>query len=86
MAFITYFTQKHDTDAENAPWGAKLYFRLLYPCYFAELSYINKHIESKEAVKCMQRWGYMQTVNPSFDELVHGTSPEVASYALDMLT
>lgn len=53
--------------------------------YFAELRYIHSHIGTKQADSYMLRWGYLLDHDPSFDELVHGTSPEVASYALDML-
>lgn len=42
-------------------------------------------MNSKAAHNYMLRWGYLLDHDPSFDELVHGTSPEVASYALDML-
>lgn len=83
MAFITYFTQKHATDAENAPWGAKLYYRWLYLCYFLEIYYINKHAESKESTNYMQRWGYLQSANPSFVELIHGTDVNSALFAIE---
>jgi hypothetical protein len=82
MAFLTHVIQKCDTDAQNAPWVRYYLTRLRY---FAELRHINSHIGTKQANSYMLRWGYLLDHDPSFDELVHGTSPEVASYALDML-
>jgi len=85
MALITYFTQKHDTDTENAPWGAKLHFRWLYLCYFIELSHVNKQLKSKEAAAYMQRWGYRQAINPSFIELIHGTDVNSALFVIESM-
>lgn len=82
MAFLTHVTQKCHTDAQNTPWVHYYMTRLRY---FAELRYINSHIGTKQADNYMLRWGYLLDHDPSFDELVHGTSPEVASYALDVL-
>lgn len=82
LAFLTHVIQKCDMDAQNTPWVRYYMTRLRY---FAELRYINSHIGTKQADNYMLRWGYLLDHDPSFDELVHGTSPEVASYALDML-
>lgn len=82
MAFLTHVIQKCDTDVQSTPWIRYYMTRLRY---FVELRYINSHIGTKQADNYMLRWGYLLDHDPSFDELVHGTTPEVASYALDML-
>lgn len=82
LAFLTHVIQKCGTDVQNTPWIRYYMTRLRY---YAELRYINGHMGTKQADIYMLRWGYLLDHDPSFDELVHGTSPEVASYALDML-
>lgn len=85
LAFLTHVIQKCDTGAQNAPRFEILRFQLTKLRYWPELSYVHRNVNSKATDKYMLRWGYLLDHDPSFDELVHGTSPEVASYALDML-
>jgi len=82
MAFLTHVIQKCDRDAENTP---RMRFYMTWLRYFPELWYINRHIGTEQANNYMLRWGYLLDHDPSFDELVHGTTSEAAWYALENL-
>lgn len=85
MAFITYFVQKHDRDAQNAPRTARLHYLWLRLCYFPELSYVNGRPDTTETKNYSKQWGYMQSINPSFVELIRGTDVDSALFAIENL-
>lgn len=82
MAFLTHVIQKCATDDQNTP---RIRYYMTKLRYFAELRYIDGHIGTKQADTYMLRWGYLLEHDPSFDELVHGTSVESALYAIENL-
>lgn len=85
MAFITYFVQKRDRDAQNAPRSARLHYLRLRLCYFPEIAHINNHPGTAETKNYSRRWGYLQSINPSFVELIHGTDVDSALFAIENL-
>lgn len=82
LAFLTHVIRKCDRDAESTP---RIRFYITKLRYLPELWYINKHIGTKQADDYMLRWGYLLDHDPSFDELIHGTTGAVAWYALENL-
>lgn len=53
--------------------------------YFPEPWYINGLTGTKQADNYMLRWGYLLDHDPSFDQLIHGTTGAAAWYALENL-
>lgn len=80
MAFLTHVIQKCATDDQNTP---RIRYYMTRLRYFAELQYIDGHIGTKQVDNYMLRWGYLLDHDPSFDELVHGTSVEAALYSIE---
>lgn len=80
MAFITHVIRKCDTDVQNTP---RIRFYMTQLRYYPELWYINRHIGTKQADNYMLRWGYLLDHDPSFDDLIHGTSVEEALYSVE---
>ena len=94
LRVITHFEKKLDPDAENARGITYWRYKLLKLRYLPELRYINSilfskespsHPEQKLADNYILRWGYMLDVEPSFVELIHGTSKQNAFYALETI-
>lgn len=87
MWFLTAWSKKRDTDAENESRAYHLRYWLTTFNYYPELYYVRSVLYSKESPHhkdqpkvddYMVRWGYRLAVPPSFIELVNGTSSEVA--------
>ncbi len=82
MAFLTHVIQKCDRDVENTP---RMRYCMTRLRYFPELWYIHRHMGTKQVNNYMLRWGYLLAHDPSFDELIHGTTGAAAWYALENL-
>jgi|GEM_PF-4337321 len=85
MAFITYLTRMYDRDAENVSRGTKTHYWLTKLRYFPELWYINRNIGTPDVDSYILRWAYLLDVNPSFVDLIHGTSADTALFAIKNL-
>lgn len=83
MAFLTHVIRERDRDGENVTRGEIIRYYLIKLRYLPELLYVNKTIGTKKTDNYMSRWGYLLDHDPSFDDLIHGTSVEEALYTVE---